>query len=110
MNQEEKGKLLLEYEKLKKELAEKKQELERVGRTFQELGTMLSREPQRVLFKGQEYHRDLWGNLPLLDPGFEKWFNIETLKKATSEYRSLCERFNTLQDKKREMSLGSNEQ
>lgn len=105
MEKEEKAKILLKYEETKKEFERSKKELEAIGKAFQELGSKLAVEPEKVLFDRQEYHMTTWGELPLVATGFENWFNIEALKKATTKHRSLAERLEDLENKKREMGF-----
>ncbi|MCX7919358.1 MAG: hypothetical protein N3A72_07085 [bacterium] len=99
MTPEEKGRILLEFEECKKELTERRLELEKAGEILGLFASLLQREPESIILPSQDEKQYN------VAKETEQYINIDYFRRATQAIRALVTRYESLEKKKREIGF-----
>lgn len=103
MTPEEKGKILLEYEECKKDLSERRAEMEKAGEILGLFSSLLQREPENLMLPSQKEGK--WKQAQIISSETEQLINIDYFRRATDALRNLVLRFESLDKKKKEIGF-----
>jgi len=104
MTPEEKGKILLEYEECKKELIDRRAEMEKAGEVLGLFASLLQREPENIVLPSQK-EAAKWKSPQIISQETEQLIDINYFRRATEAIRQLVLRYESLDKKKKEIGF-----
>jgi hypothetical protein len=104
MTPEEKGKVLLEYEECKKELIDRRAEMEKAGEILGLFASLLQREPENIFLPSQKDFAK-WKTPQIISQETEQLIDVNYFRRAMDTLRDLVTRYDALDKKKRELGF-----
>ncbi|MDI6783433.1 MAG: hypothetical protein QME64_04970, partial [bacterium] len=104
MTPEEKGRILLEYEECKKELSDRRAEMEKAGEVLGLFASLLQREPENIVLPSQK-DAAKWKNAQIISSETEQLIDVAYFRRAMEALRNLVLRFESLDKKKKEIGF-----
>lgn len=104
MTPEEKGKILLEYEECKKELTDRRLEMEKAGEILGLFASLLQREPENIFLPSQK-DAARWKEAQVISEETEKLIDVTYFRRTMDALRNLVTRYEDLDKKKKEIGF-----
>jgi hypothetical protein len=104
MTPEEKGKVLLEYEECKKELTDRRAEMEKAGEVLGLFASLLQREPENIFLPSQKDYAK-WKDAQVISEETEQLIDVNYFRRAMEALRNLVIRYESLDKMKKEIGF-----
>ena len=104
MTPEEKGRILLEFEECKKQLSDRRAEMEKAGEVLGLFASLLQREPENIVLPSQK-DAAKWKNAQLISSETEQLIDVSYFRRAMDALRDLVLRYEALEKKKKEIGF-----
>lgn len=104
MTPEEKGKILLQYEECKKDLYDRRAEMEKAGEILGLFASLLQREPENIFLPSQKDFAK-WKNAQVISEETEQLIDVNYFRRAMDALRDLVARYEALDKKKKEIGF-----